>query len=648
MAGAAGAQVLPFEDGEGKSPLWFRGIEYIVKVPKRKNIPAHDKTILRQVTGVCQAGRLMAIMGPSGAGKTSLLDILAGRKNASAGSLVLGETAVSNPRQISKNAAYCQQDDAIMASQTVREAIRMAALLTLPNAMSYGVKVEKAEQAIKTFALQGCADTLVGDPVGKLKGISGGERKRCAVAMNAVREPSLIFLDEPTSGLDTHKAYVLVQVLKQLAQERSATVVLTIHQPSSDIFALLDDLMLLLDGNVVFNAAASASVQHFGRIGFECPQYSNPADYFFMRVLVGDDGGSADEARVTQLCDAWKASDECQQVESRVASQVAETPSGQTRMPTVVFQNEIEARKASICLQLQVLLVRAFNDVRRDKMRGKAQIGQALVFAVIISLIWLQVTNDQNGIQNRSGALFFIVTTGVMNNIMGVLTTFSNERGAVIREQENNMYDTLPYFMARVLVDLPLKMFCPLMFGTIVYWAVGFQVHLQKYLVMQLLLVILALSSNSFGLFLACVFPDVAIALAVAPIIILPLMMFSGFFLNPESTPVWLKWVEYISPIKYGFSALVVNEFEGLKLHCTDDQLRKFSLPNGEVTTFCPVQNGQEFIDAMNIQEELTIEVCILILAGLGVLLTILAFAGLKFVTYRTVSKSQAATKKKT
>jgi len=316
MEDVDGGKVLPFEEGERKNSLWFHSIEYIVKVPKRKAIPAHEKNILRQVTGVCQAGRLMAIMGPSGAGKTSLLDILAGRKNASAGSLVLGETAVTNPRQISKNAAYCQQDDAIMASQTVREAIRMAALLTLPNAMSYGVKVEKAEQAIKTFALQGCADTLVGDPVGKLKGISGGERKRCAVAMNAVREPSLIFLDEPTSGLDTHKAYVLVQVLKQLAQERSATVVLTIHQPSSDIFALLDDLMLLLDGNVVFNAAASASVQHFGRIGFECPQYSNPADYFFMRVLVGDDGGSADEARVTQLCDAWKASDECQQVES--------------------------------------------------------------------------------------------------------------------------------------------------------------------------------------------------------------------------------------------------------------------------------------------------------------------------------------------
>merc|ERR1719262_1185276 len=107
-------------------------------------------------------------------------------------------------------------------------------------------KMAHADSVLKTFQLTGCADTIVGDPVGKLKGLSGGERKRTAVAMSAVREPKIFFLDEPTSGLDSYKAWLLISVLKGLAVDMNCTVVCTIHQPSSDIFALCDDLMLLL------------------------------------------------------------------------------------------------------------------------------------------------------------------------------------------------------------------------------------------------------------------------------------------------------------------------------------------------------------------------------------------------------------------
>ena len=203
----------------------------------------------------------MVIMGPSGAGKTSLLDVLAGRANASTGQMSLGSKVPCDPSDVQRRAAYVQQDDAIMASQTVREALQMAANLTLPHDTPLAERVSRTETLLRTFHLEGCADTIVGDPVGRLKGISGGERKRLAVAMGAVREPRLIFLDEPTSGLDAHKAFMLIRVLKDLAASSSSTVVCTLHQPSSDIFALYDDLMLLLDGRCVFNAPAADSVR---------------------------------------------------------------------------------------------------------------------------------------------------------------------------------------------------------------------------------------------------------------------------------------------------------------------------------------------------------------------------------------------------
>mmetsp|Transcript_50052 Transcript_50052/g.89833 ORF Transcript_50052/g.89833 Transcript_50052/m.89833 type:complete len:652 (-) Transcript_50052:66-2021(-) len=644
MSEAVEMKVNPMEpmDVDGLS-LTFRDLSYAVDIKKTKEVPAHQKQILQGLSGACKAGRLLAIMGPSGAGKTSLLDILAGRKCHSSGQICLGANSHTKPSDIAKQAAYVQQDDAIMASQTVREAIQMAALLTLPASQPYATKIQKAEHLLELFHLTNCADTVVGDPVGTVKGISGGERKRCAVAMNAVREPRIIFLDEPTSGLDAHKAFVLIKLLKELAADRAATVVCTIHQPSSDIFGLFDDLHLLLSGTTVFNGKAAEAVQHFASAGFPCPQYANPCDYFFMHVLVSPDGSAADDSRIKDLTSAWKESQLQSEMDLEVSTTFKLIQEAMTPASAKTAASMLPAPRASMGLQFQVLLSRSFKDMKRNPMRGKAQVGQAVAFAVIISLIWFQVGTDQNGVQDRSGVLFFMTANGMMNNIMGVLTTFANERGAVLREQENNMYDTLPYFLSRVFVDVPLKIFCPVLFGTIAYWSVGLKQTADAYLMCLTILALLALCGNGIGLFLACIFPDVAVALLVAPMIILPLMMFSGFFLNADSTPVYFKWIEYISPMKYSFTALAENEFTGLRLHCTDDQLRSMPLSDGSFLKICPMEHGEDFLESLNIQEFLSIETCCLLLAIEAMVFTILAFLGLLFISRRSRAKSQAS-----
>lgn len=288
------------------------------------------------------------------------------------------------------------------------------------------------------------------------------------------------------------------------------------------------------------------------------------------------------------------------------------------------------------------------NDIKRNKMRGKAQVAQSVAFAAILSLIWWQVGKDQNSVQDRSGVIFFMTANIMMNNIMGVLTTFGNERGAVLREQENNMYTTLPYFLARITVDVPLKIFCPVLFGTISYWIVGFQADAILYLWAMLVLVLLALTGNAMGLCLACIFPDVAIALMAAPLFILPLMMFSGFFLNPESTPVYLKWVEYVSPMKYAFSALALNEYKGLELHCTADQFKKIEKPDGSILLNCPFMTGEDFLTNLNIQEFLDVQTCCLFLCAGTVVFTVLAYIGLLIISRRTRNKSRASVQTKT
>lgn len=639
----------PLKEREGTAgvDLAFRNVTYSVQIPGKKSSrfgPRKDskvKTILNDLSGVCKAGELLAIMGPSGAGKTSLLDILAGQKAQSSGSFCLGGRTTENGEDMRRISSYVQQDDAIMASQTVREAVTMAALLTLPKSMTKQEKLDRANKIMTQFSLDGCGDTMVGDPVAKIKGVSGGEKKRTAVAMAAVRNPQIFFLDEPTSGLDSFKAYVLVKVLKELAASTNATVVCTIHQPSSDIFALFDGLMLLLGGNTVYYGKCMEAVTHFAAVGYPCPTYANPPDFFFMHVLASPDGNVAEGDRMDVLVKAWADS-----ALQKVVDQDVNKGFSGTASSALADSEKRIGNTASPWLQFSCLMFRGFMDAKRNKMRFKAQVMQAIIFALIILLIWMQVGNDMNGVQNRAGAMFFMTANGMMQNVLGVLTTFANERGAVLRETENGMYSTLPYFFARILVDLPIKTICPIIFGTLAYWGVGLRHEGGKFLLYLVVLVLLAYASNAVGLFLACIFPDVQIGLVVAPMVVLPLMMFSGFFLNPESTPKWLIWVQWISPMKYSFSAIVQNEFNGLSLHCTDTQYRQIIVhtPAGEqIIKVCPYTTGDQYVDQLNIQAFLTIPMCMVLLAVMAVGFTLLAYLGLVLVSRRSRAKAKKA-----
>eukprot|EP00927_Polykrikos_kofoidii_P066646 TRINITY_DN62206_c0_g1_i1.p1 TRINITY_DN62206_c0_g1~~TRINITY_DN62206_c0_g1_i1.p1 ORF type:complete len:664 (+),score=76.22 TRINITY_DN62206_c0_g1_i1:24-1994(+) len=618
----------------------FEGLYYEVQVKNKKaskidNVSSSSKMILNNICGACCAGKVTAIMGPSGAGKTSLLDILAGRRASTSGEVSLGSKRQVDAATIRKYAAYVQQDDAIMATQTTKEALTMAAFLTLPQEMSKIDKLQQVEKIMRTFHLEGCADTMVGDPVGKTKGLSGGERKRCAVAMCAIREPHIFFLDEPTSGLDAYKAFLLMDVLKRLAREQNSTIVTTIHQPSSDIYALFDNLMLLLGGHVVFCGPAVDAVTHFANIGYACPTYANPADYLFMHVLTNQDGSSADDSRCVELQTAWATSEGDTKRKALVDSLLSTATTGK-------IENSVTdvRQKASFWTQFSILFLRGANDIRRNVLRGRAFIAQCTVMALILSLIWLQVGNDQKGLQDRTGILFFITTNAVMQNVVGVLTTFGSERGAVIREQENGMYNTLPYFLSRVLVDLPIKILGPCVFGTITYWLVGFQPSAEKFFTFIGFLILMGLAGNAMGLCLACLFQDIAIALAVAPMFILPLIMFSGFVLNPDSIPVYFRWCEWISPAKYAFAALAQNEFTELDIHCSEDQFQSVRSPDGEVMRVCRFESGEAFLNTLNISEFLTIEVCAGLLLAIAVSFTIMAYIGFSIVTSRSQAKN--------
>jgi ABC-type multidrug transport system ATPase subunit len=145
-----------------------------------------------------------------------------------------------------------------MGTLTVRETITYSAHLRLPTSMSNEEVNDIIEGTIIEMGLQDCADRLIGN--WHLRGISGGERKRTSIALEILTRPRLLFLDEPTSGLDSASAFFVVQTLRNVARD-GRTVISSIHQPSSEVFALFDDLFLLSSGETVYFGEAKKAIE---------------------------------------------------------------------------------------------------------------------------------------------------------------------------------------------------------------------------------------------------------------------------------------------------------------------------------------------------------------------------------------------------
>ncbi|KAJ2797856.1 hypothetical protein H4R21_004155, partial [Coemansia helicoidea] len=400
-------------------------------------------------------------------------------------------------------------------------------------------------------------DTRVGDSADK--GISGGERKRTAIAQEWVTQAPIMFLDEPTSGLDAYSALMVAKQLKSIAA-RGRTVVAVVHQPSSEMFELIDDLLVLLEGRIVYLGPRAGLVDYVAALGLPCAMYSNPADHIFNAVLFAHGGVATPGSRATtaehadQLQLMWRQSEAGVQLQALVDG------------PELAPVHASQFRRTSPALaQLRYLTWRGAQNALRNPLVINMRLGQAVFFGLLIGFIFLNTDDRPADVlkQNFSGALFFVATSNFLLAVLSVVTAFAGERLVFLRESQGGYYALPAYFLSKNIIELPIQVIMPIIYSSISYWLLGLRHDGVKFIVYTVTAIALNLCGFSFGLFLAATFEDVSAVMTALPIMFLPFFLFGGLLVNTGNSTVWLRWIQWISPIKYGYTAIMKNQFAG-------------------------------------------------------------------------------------
>ncbi|KAL3664394.1 hypothetical protein V7S43_010717 [Phytophthora oleae] len=539
--------------------LEWRSLQLEVPVQNAQTKEPQQKIILESMSGVARPGELLVVMGPSGAGKSSLLDCISGRNNAIKGKVTVNGSPWT--KKLKRFAAYVMQEDLFHATLTVKEHLALQARLRMSGSCTPEEYLRRVDTLLEEFGLSKSKDTLIGGWI--QRGISGGERKRLALATELLTNPSVLFADEPTSGLDSFMAKSVVQQLRRLAVNEGRTVVATIHQPSSEVFALFDKLELLADGASIYQGKTADVVDYFATCGFECPNFMNPADYFMEKTVVVD--GDTDHAgveRVRMLKEAWKAHATKQNTRVEVVNPqdvISSGPSGDIVSTSRSDEEKMdfEDSRASLWEQIHVLATRNALRLLRDKTALRLQSVQTLVTTVLVGIIFFQLELDQQGVSNFSGAFFYIVTEQVYGASMPAIMSVPMELPIVYREYDIGLYSVASWYAAKNLCELPQQVILPIISLLPLYFLVGIGHDFSMYIQMQLVLILLHSACVAFGYCISCVCRRIDIAPLAGNIVLMPLLLLGGLFIDLSDVPAVLRWVQYITPFRYGYYGLM-------------------------------------------------------------------------------------------
>ncbi|KAK6126339.1 hypothetical protein DH2020_039911 [Rehmannia glutinosa] len=492
--------VLPFQP----LSLVFNHINYYVDMPaemKAQGVESDRLQLLRDVSGAFRPGVLTALVGVSGAGKTTLMDVLAGRKT---GGFIEGDISISgypkNQATFARISGYCEQNDIHSPHVTVYESVLYSAWLRLPAEMF-------VEEVMELVELNPIRNSLVGLP--GVDGLSTEQRKRLTIAVELVANPSIIFMDEPTSGLDARAAAIVMRTVRNTV-DTGRTVVCTIHQPSIDIFEAFDELLLMKRGGRVIYAGP------LGR------QSQKLVEYF--EAVPGVPKIEEGYNPATWMLD--------------ISTPAAEVQLG-------VDFADIYAK--STLYQRNQELIKELSTPPPDSKD-----------------LYFPTNEKQQDLQNLLGAIYAAVLFLGATNSTAVQGVVSIERTVFYRERAAGMYSALPYAYAQVAIETIYVAVQTAIYTLLLYSMIGFEWTIGKFFWFYYFMFTCFVYFVLYGMMLIALTPGLQVGAITASFFLSFWNLFSGFLVPRTQIPIWWRWYYWGSPVAWTIYGLVTSQIGDL------------------------------------------------------------------------------------
>ncbi|XP_059643285.1 ABC transporter G family member 32-like isoform X2 [Cornus florida] len=557
--------VLPFEP----LSMSFSNINYYVDVPlelKQQGILENRLQLLVNVTGAFRPGVLTALIGVSGAGKTTLMDVLAGRKT---GGIIEGSIHISGyPKKqeiFARVSGYCEQNDIHSPCLTVHESLLFSAWLRLPSNVNLETQKAFVNEVMELVELTPLSRALVGLP--GIDGLSTEQRKRLTIAVELVANPSIVFMDEPTSGLDARAAAIVMRTVRNIV-DTGRTIVCTIHQPSIDIFESFDELLLMKRGGQLIYAGPLGTRSNKIIRFFEAvqgvlkikPGY-NPAAWI-LEVT-----SSAEEIRLgVDFADVYRRSSLFQKNEELVENlSKPSRDSNDLSFPSRYSQPFFYQFLASLWKQ------------NLSYWRNPQYTAVRFFYTVIISLMFGTICwrfgskrETQQDIFNAMGSMYAAVLFIGITNATSVQPVVYVERSVSYRERAAGMYSALPFAFAQVTIEFPYVFVQSVIYSAIFYFMASFECSLLKFIYYLYFMFFTLLYFTFFGMMTIAVTPNHNVAAILGAPFYMMWNLFSGFMIPRMRIPIWWRWYYWANPIAWSLYGLLSSQYgdidESIKL----------------------------------------------------------------------------------
>lgn len=530
-----------------------------------------SKVILKGISGDFRTRQLSAVLGPTGCGKSSLLDALSGynQKNVT-GTIRINGSAVST-NDIRRISSYIMQDYTMHNFLTVHETLVFAATIKIKNVLR---SLEKVELLMESFGMTDWKETIV-------KHLSHGQQKRLSIAIELVDDPSILFLDEPTSGLDFSSATQCIKLLKQLAQQ-GKTIICSIHAPSAFMLNLFDNVYALADGCCVYQGSTTNLIPFLQALNLICPQTSNPSD--FLLEIATNDYGPLNLLLTKKILngknqDFLKPMAVCERNEKSFIF-----PSSSTQ---------------SFSHQLKQLMHRRYLLAKRDKSIASMRLIVNVFLSLALGAVYRGVGNEASRFQENYGyvitismfqtffAFFSVISTSKLKSLKKLRYLINDVCFAVPlefpilkREIFNRWYSLNSFFSAFILFDLPITLVSSFIFIPITYLLTDQPREFHRYAIFFLILLGLSFAAQGLGIMFSASL-DTTLTATYSPYFLAPFIVFTSALIVAKDAQAWVQWAFRVNFVENAIQGSLqpIFGFNRSKVECNEAIFCRYRYP---------------------------------------------------------------------